>query len=240
MSLFGVRRGERFIRRALLLPADPPNSSGVILKPVHGMPGVGSAIHSLSDKERAAEMARWHSEGWRAELASNLPRLHRRALRLAGDRVDALRYSLVTSRRAARRFARARTLRYTSPYLHPRDCTGIEGYFDLGDDLSFPLDIYTPTALIEYVEVERLIGGLVHSGNSLLFGADAWVVADSETLDDDVVRETIERLYRDRFEFVRGHFSQREGLLPRLEIDLAWESDEDRAELELYLYEPAS
>jgi len=137
--------------------------------------------------------------------------------------------------------ASARTLRYTSHYISTREDTGIEGYFDFGGDITMELEIWTPSAMKKYVDFEWEREELVHSSNSLVFGWNRWVVAPAEALTEEVIRDTILRWYQDRFEFVRGHWSQVEDTLPELIIDSSiWESDEDRAERLAYIAEVSS
>jgi hypothetical protein len=100
----------------------------------------------------------------------------------------------VDCRRASRALAQARTLRYTSDAVRPIGDTAIlDGYFELGGGLRFPLDVFAATAMVDYVRHDWNAGRVVHDGTWVIFGGGRWLCAPGDTLDDDAIRDAIER-----------------------------------------------
>jgi hypothetical protein len=214
----------RRARRLLGLPAEPPNIVGMLYIPIYGRPGIGGRLGSLSDEERERERARYHAEDFRARLASTLADTPPRLRSKLGDARWALnRY------RAQRAFANARTLYYTSHYIHPEDDQGIDGYFDLGPNLSLSLEICTSNVLKRYAKAEWAGGEVTHSQSSTILGSyQPWLVVPGKKLTDELIAEAIRRWYQDRFEFVQGHWSQRQQRLPKVVVNLEWQSKADQ------------
>jgi hypothetical protein len=220
MPLPAARR-ERTIRRLLRLPSEPPVLGGHVFEEHEdGLFG----IRRLPEDEARAHDAAWHGEGWRGAIANTLAYGH---LRLGRRARLALRAPAGAwwAWRARRALSRDRHLVFTSPYIHRRGDMSLEGHFDLGGDLAFPLEVVTPSAMARYIEIERQVGTerVVSSETSLLFTGSDWVVSWSEPLDEEALREALLGWYQDRFRHVRGHWSQVEGRLPELSLDLAWE-----------------
>jgi hypothetical protein len=213
----------KLFRRLLGLPATPPNITGGLFIPIDGKPGIGGRMGFLSAEERALEAERYHAEGFRARLATFLAYVPQRARHRMMTVKETVRQA-----RAARALARARVLRYTSPYIHAVGDLGVEGYFDLGNNLGFGLEITTATAMERYAADEWERGGVIHAESSLLFGPEPWVAVPGTRLTDELIREAIVRWYQDRFHFVQGHWSQREHALPEIVVDLHWQTDEER------------
>jgi hypothetical protein len=213
---------ERPIRRLLGLSAEPPD-------PVPMRFTANGTVDFGTQDKRAVNFARWHSEGRRADIASHLSRVPYRA-RKAPERVRDEVLARVDNVRAARALSSAKTLRFTSPYVHVfGDCKEVEGWFDFGGAFGYSLTVFTNEAMVEYAEREWDRGELVTSDNSLVYGLGRWIVVPTVSLDDVIIREALERWYVDRFRWVRGHWSQREGTLPTINVDLTWETQEQMA-----------
>lgn len=203
---------ERWLRRLMGLgPA--PDRVGLLV--------VNGRARRLSKAQGEAERAAWHREGWRARLATDLaflPQRMERRRRRAQARVEALR--------AERALAASRTLRYCSRHVHPIGRTSdVEGYFDLGR-ARYRLDILTPGVLASAAEYDWARGEVVEAGETPWFGVDTLLVS-AETLDDQLIAEAIGRWYRRRFELERGHWSQLEGRMPTVTVELAWDHPEN-------------
>ena len=226
---------EEPFRRLLRLPAERPEPSGYVWTDDRDDGLLGH--EKVGPEEHRRHRLAWHAEGWRGQLANSLAYGPHRARQRLVWKLEAP-YEKWLRWRARRALAIDRTLRYTSHYISTHDTTGIEGYFDFDGNVTFALDIYTPSAMKAYAEMEwEWMKDLVTSENSLVFGSGRWVVAPSETLTEDVIRETLLHWYKERFEYVRGHWSQVEETLPKIILDLGWESDEERAEREAYIAE---
>ena len=224
-------------RRLLRLPAERPEPGPFVMGSEDEDGTFG--IARLPDDEHRRQRLAWHAEGWRGDLANSLAYGPHRTLERLRWKLDAPAEKL-RRHRARRALASQRTLHYTCYYIPTRDTNHIEGYFDFGSYRHFQLDIYTPTAMKTYTDFEWEHRELVSSENSLVFGSGRWIVAPSETLTEDVLRETLLRWYEERFEYERGHWSQVEETLPEIVLDIEWESDEERAERETYLAEVAA
>jgi hypothetical protein len=213
-------------RRLLGLPEQPPNVTGMLYIPIYGRPGIGGRLGSLSDEEREREVERYHAEDFRARVATTLADVppHVRS-QLANAR------HALTHYRAQRALASARVLRYTSHYIHPRDDKEIDGYFDFGSDHSFSLAVCTADIFRRHAQYEWKHGDLVHSENTTVLGGWCpWLMVPGKRLDDQLIAEAILRWYKDRFQYVQGHWSQRERRLPQVIVNLHWESDDEERE----------
>jgi hypothetical protein len=221
MSRYRTRLPERILRRLLLLPNEAPDPSPYVVDP--GESGFSTLCRRDQAEYQLAWRA-WHEEGWRGSLAENLSRAHLVLRDWLSDVRGMLELMYV-----AHILAHARRLRFTSHYILEVETTSVEGYFDFGGNIVFPLTILAPSAMKSYSDFEWEGGGVVTSKSTLIFGREDWVVAPTDELSDEVVRETILRWYKERFEWKRGHWSQRDGFLPDLIIDLHWETEAERA-----------
>ena len=222
----------RTLRRALGLTPEAPNPSGMITVAHRegGSEAIGLQLDFLPEEERAKEKQRWHEEGWRGEMASRISRYKYLPRRLH-DKIGFVedRYSAY---RAEHLLKNARSLHFTSHYLHnPHGEQGVEGYFDFGGEITYSLTVYARSAMDKYASFEWERGDIVTSDNSLVFGNyERWLVVDADELNEDNIREGILRWYQDKFDFVRGHWSQVEGKLPELTLSLGWGTPEDFTE----------
>lgn len=182
-----------------------------------GLRLVEGKVRWLSEAQREIELAAWHREGRRARVAAGLAYLPQRVdrrRRRVQDRAQALV--------AERALARARTLRYRSRHLHPiGETQDIEGYFDLGRT-GYRLDVVTPGLFSVAAEQDWTRGAVLRATESPWCGAETLLVP-ADTLDDQLIAEAIGRWYRKRFELQRGHWSQLEGRMPAIAVELAWE-----------------
>lgn len=171
----------------------------------------------VSEAERAAGLDAWHREGTRARLATGLAFLPQRVERGArGLRRRA------EAQHGERALAQARTLVYCSRHLHPiGETRDIEGYFDLGRAW-YRLDVLSAGILAQTAEHDWA-GGRVMRGDENTWSGAELVLVPADTLDDGLIAEAIARWYTDRFWLRRGHWSQLEGRLPTITVDLAWE-----------------
>lgn len=177
-------------------------------------------VRRVPEAKRAMAFEAWHREGARARLAADVAHLPQRLGR-GGRRVR----GCVERLRAARALAWARTLVYRSRHLHPvGETRDIEGYFDLGRSW-YPLSVLSAGILAEAAEHDWAEGRVMRSDENVWSGAEC-VLVPASTLDDRLVAEAIGRWYRERFRWQRGHWSQVEGRLPAIRVDLAWSPPE--------------
>lgn len=135
-----------------------------------------------------------------------------RMVRKALNRVDHMR--------ASRALARARSLVYTSSYIHDPDrAVEIEGYFDFGRGLAYGLTIHSLESFSMHARFQWESGTVDHL-YVYPFGDD--VVVPTRTIKPDQVAEVLRRWYADRFDWKWGHWSQREEHLPYFEVRLEW------------------
>jgi hypothetical protein len=127
----------------LRLPADAPDPVGHEFVPTHrGTLG----FQRVPEKRLQQVRSEWHGEDWRADAADFLARLPQRA-----DRLRRRARARLNSLRAKRALANARTLRYRSHHIHPeRGCGDVEGYFDFGGDVAFPLQVVSSGQADDY------------------------------------------------------------------------------------------
>jgi hypothetical protein len=213
----GFATRKRIVRSLLLLRADAPDPTG------YKIGRAESGLHTLEmldETERAADVAAWHAEDWRADAADFLVRLPGRTIDLASRARSAIR-----ARESARLLSRARTLRYTSPYIHAtRACADVEGYFDLDSRRAFALQIVAAGTLPGYALGEWENGAFVSDETNLL-GLAPCIYVPSDTVTPELVREAIARWYCQRFEFDRRHWTHLTGQAPKIEVHLQWSDD---------------
>lgn len=175
--------------------------------------GADRTLERLPEDELRSERAAWHREGTRGRLSEGIARL---PITLR-DGAYALRARL-DRRRAVHALSGARSLRYTSQYTHPEsDCREIEGYFDLGRGLTYSLWVVSAASMQELADFNWKQGWLAAPYYS------DYILVPHKQLDAVVVRQALELWYKERFEFVQGHWSNLEGRTPKLVIDLEFD-----------------
>lgn len=128
---------------------------------------------------------------------------------------DTLRQRLIE-----RELTEARTLRYTSHYVHTKGETSeVEGYFALKSG-PYSLDVLTPRFLSDIAEEQWDAGELGYAPNARA------LIVPGDFLDDEIVLEALKRWYIERYSWKYDHWAIRESRLPDIVVDLAWSEPE--------------
>jgi hypothetical protein len=168
----------------------------------------------------------WHAEDRdrRADVAWALawPAMWLETTTVGWYLVEAL--GAVEVARGKRALASARTLRYTSIYVHPmRGCTDIDGYFDFGRRSTFSLSLVAAGILdSEALRAWQEGDPLTDDGlRGLLGGRHILIPGDEVT--PELAADALQRWYKNRFEYKRRHWTHPTGAQPTIVLDLKWE-----------------
>lgn len=205
---------EILLRKILLVKGPVPNPSGFKL-----VPKANHFEFELVDPEQVAKESKlFHAEGKRAQFAH-------KANQISGQRALAFVQREIKHKKSSKELAQARTLEFTSHYIHHHKETSLDGHFKLKHN--FYLEIISAKAYQELAEEEWNFKPecehLVTDKNNIYARRD-YVIVPFDVIDESIALEAIKRWYKQRFEDQKGHWSNQENRLPEIIINLAWDN----------------
>ena len=206
-----------FTRRLLGLEGNPPS-----LRSLQYMEGDNGSFYlqRIPKIEFEKQLNKWHQEGWRGHLSETLARLP-----AIGQEQWRKSSDVIYEWRSLRQLLKATHLDYTSFYVHPKEnCQQVEGYFNFKKGLAVAVTIstakhYQIIAEHEWQEGEAFID------NAHSFHPAVTIIVPADQLDTAVIKEALQRWYKETVEYKQGHWTHLSDLQPTLSINLSFSAE---------------